>query len=215
MPRAILAILLGSAVYGFSAGSVNSLQLATWNLLKFPLLIFLTSLICSPAYYVFSQFVTRELSFRDVCRLSLRTFADVSILLASWAPVAFFLAKTIVQPDQGSLNEYPLFLGLNVLFIGTCGVVALVRQAARLLKGHRLSIPRSVGVMSAWLAVSLFAGGQCAWYLRPFFGCSAIRNPPFMEGSHPDYRGARSFYEAVYHLVDPPPLPREYYRHRR
>ena len=61
-----------------------------------------------------------------------------------------------------------------------------------------------------------FAGGQCAWYLRPFFGPSTIRDIPFIEGSAPDYRGATSFYEAVYHLIHPPPpLPEGYFNRRR
>ncbi len=34
-----------------------------------------------------------------------------------------------------------------------------------------------------------------------------------MEGAQPDYRGAANFYEAVYHLLTPPPLPRLYWRH--
>jgi hypothetical protein len=46
--------------------------------------------------------------------------------------------------------------------------------------------------------------------LRPYFGVSTIKDIPFIEGSRPDYRGARSFYEAVYHLMDPPPLPEDY-----
>ena len=37
-------------------------------------------------------------------------------------------------------------------------------------------------------------------------------DPPFIEGTNPDYRGATSFYEAVYHIIDPPPLPEGYFR---
>ena len=212
--RILFGIVLGSAAYGFAIGSLHSLRLATWNLVKFPLLIFLTSLICAIAYYVFCQFITKRLSFGDVLSLSLRTYRDIAVLLASLSPVAFFLARTVVQPDEQSLNEYPFFLGLNVFFIALCGVVVLVRRALELLRKYELDLRRSVQIILAWLAISLFAGGQCAWYLRPFFGPSTIRDIPFIEGSAPDYRGATSFYEAVYHIAAPPPLPEDYYRRR-
>lgn len=212
MARLAVQIALASAVYGFSVGSLHSVRLATWNLAKFPLLIFGTSLICAIGYYVFSQFITRRLRFREVVELALRTFRDVAVLLASLSPVCFFLAKTVVQPDEHSLNEYPFFLGLNVLFIALCGTVALLRQTLGLLRTHHLTLRRSVLIVLAWLALSLFAGGQCAWYLRPFYGPSTIKDIPFMEGTNPDYRGAGSFYEAVYHLFDPPPLPDGYHR---
>jgi len=215
MARLALQIALASAVYGFSVGSLHSFRLGTWNLLKFPLLIFLTSLICAIAYYVSSQFITKELPFREVVRLALSTFRDVAVLLASLGPVCFFLARTVVQPDERGLNEYPFFLGLNVFFIALSGTAALVRQTLGLLRKRHLTLRRSALIVLAWLALSLFAGGQCAWVLRPFYGPATIKDIPFMEGSNPDYRGARSFYEAVYHLFDPPPLPKGYYRRGR
>jgi hypothetical protein len=37
--------------------------------------------------------------------------------------------------------------------------------------------------------------------MRPFCG---VVGAPFMLGSQPDFRGATSFYEAVYHVFVPP-----------
>jgi len=215
MARLLLGIILGSAVYGFAIGSLHSLKQATRNLVKFPLLIVLTSLLCAIAYYVFSQFITKKLSFRNVLRLSMRTFRDIAVLLASLSPVSFFLAQTAVQPDEHSLNEYPFFLGLNVFLIALCGVVALVRQTLALLRKHQLRLRKSTLTVLVWLCISLFTGGQVAWYLRPFFGPSTMKDLPFMAGREPDLRGATSFYGAVYHLIDPPPLPEQYYKRKR
>jgi hypothetical protein len=201
-------------VYGFAIGSLHGWRQACRNLLKLPLLILATSALCALAYTMTAQFIARRLRFRAVSRLALTTYRDVAVLLASLGPVSFFLARTVEQPDVTSLNEYPLFLGLNVCFIALAGTAALVRQAAALLREHRLGGRRSAQVLLAWLALSLFAGGQCAWFLRPFFGPSTIRDLPFIEGRRPDYRGATSFYEAVYDLLDPPPLPRDYHRRR-
>ena len=216
MRRACLTILAAAAVYGFSIGSLHSVRLAVWDLAKFPLLVFTTCAVCSLAWFACTLLVTRRLTFADVMGVSLRTFADLSALLASLAPVAYFLAKTVVQPTEKSLNEYPFFVGLNVAFIAACGTFALVRQTIRLVREHRLGLGRSVVVVAAWLAVSLFAGGQCAWYMRPFFGRSTIRDPPFMERTNCDDRGTTNFYEAVYHLVSPlPPLGGSAGRSRR
>ena len=123
MRRSLAYILIGSALYGFAIGSSHSFRLGGRNVVKFPLLILATSLICSLAYYVLAKFISRRgsLSFADVIRLALRAFGDTSVLLASLSPVCFFLARSMVQPDEHDLHEYPLFLGLNVLFIALCG----------------------------------------------------------------------------------------------
>jgi hypothetical protein len=171
--------------------------------------------MCALAYHAFALLATRRLTLRDVTAASLRTYADLSVLLASLAPVSYFLARTLAQPTAESLREYPFFLGLNVVFIASAGTVALTRQTLRLVREHELGLVRSAVVVAAWLAISLFAGGQCAWFLRPFFGVSTIEVRDFADGTKPDYRGATSFYEAVWHLVDPPPLSAEYFRPAR
>jgi hypothetical protein len=212
--RSLVTIVVASAVYGFSVGSVHSARLAVWNLAKFPLLILVTAAICAAAYFAFAVLVTRRLTFAGVTALSLRTFADLSVLLASLSPVSYFLALTIEQPTTDSLNEYPFFLGLNVAFIAVCGAVALARQTLRLEREHGLGRGRASAVLAAWLAISLFAGGQCAWYMRPFFAASTFTDLQFMEGTAPDFRGATNFYEAVGQLIDPPPLPAGWSRRR-
>ena len=117
--------------------------------------------------------------------------------------------KQLVEP--GTLG--PFFLGLNVLFIAVCGTVALVRQAANLLRRYALELKRAVLVVLCWLSLSFFVGAQCSWYLRPFFGVSTIPAgaTPFIFGTRPDFRGATSFYEAIYYLFDPPPLRKNYF----
>jgi hypothetical protein len=39
--------------------------------------------------------------------------------------------------------------------------------------------------------------------MRPFCGVRTV-DAPFMLGAQPDFRGATSFYEAVYHVFSPP-----------
>ena len=55
-------------------------------------------------------------------------------------------------------------------------------------------------LIAAWLTASLFVGAQASWYMRPFCGVRTV-DAPFMLGSAPDFRGATSFYEALFHLL--------------
>jgi len=112
----------------------------------------------------------------------------------------------MARPHGDDLAEYPLFQGLNVAFIAVCGCIAVRRQGRELLRRHGIAPRPGALLLLGWMALSLLAGGQCAWYLRPFFGAT----PPapgqrFCDGSRPDFRGARSIYEAVYNLVALPP----------
>lgn len=194
-----------SAVYGFSIGSVHSTQYAVRNLAKFPMLLFTTGIICSICYWIFSKFITRKLSFVEVQLHTLSTFHDLSLLLASLGTVCFFLAHTILQPlDEANLGEYPLFLGLNVFLIAACGTAALMRRALDLIKRKAISWRKGAAILLTWLFITLFTGGQCAWYLRPFFGVSFIKVVPFAMGKQPHVTGATNFYEGVWHIVFPP-----------
>ncbi len=213
--RATLArLVLCSALYGFSIGSVHSSKFAARNLAKFPLLLLGTAAVCALAYFVIARAFTRRLSFARIQRLVLETFGDLSVLLASMAPALLFLALTIEQPTLEHLGEYPLFLGSNVVTIAVCGTVALLRQTRKLLRDAALPRAHSLGLSLAWLLVSLLVGSQGAWFLRPFCGVSTI-DAPFMLGSAPDYQGATDFFQATYHLIDPPPVSDGYQRFLR
>jgi len=210
--RAFLALACASAIYGFSLGSAHSWLYAQRNLVKFPLLITGTGLVCGLCYWVAARFIGARLSRRDVSELTVTMFRDTAILLASLSPVTFFLGRVLVYEDDGRLGEYGLFLGLNVCFIAVCGALALVRQGRRLLVRAAVSSPRATTIVLTWLVVSLFVGGQAAWYLRPIFGLPASRGqvPPFALGSTPDVRGATNFYEAMLQIFERPALPRRW-----
>ena len=206
MTRSLLTLIASSAVYGFAIGSVHSTTYALHNLLKFPLLLIVTSLICAPAYFVCARFLSPRLPFSDVGLLIRQMMCDASVLLASLAVVSLFLAHTIERPTAKGLGEYPLFLGLNVAFIAVSGSLALARRGGALLRRRELERWRAVSILAAWLALTLGVGAQWAWYLRPFFGVASIsaEEVPFCLGTEPDFRGARSFYEALYQVVSPP-----------
>jgi len=211
MARGVAVLVLASAAYGFAIGSVHSPLFGARNLVKFPLLILVTAAVCAVAYFLVARLITPRLSFGDVQRLVLGIYRDVSLMLASLAPALLFLAYTVDQPTRRDLCEYPMFLGLNVAFVALAGTITVIRRSRALLSGRGISLPRGLSIICLWLLLSLLVGGQWAWFLRPFCGVSALTSKtPFLLGNMPDYRGAANFYEAVYHLFDPPPLPEEW-----
>ena len=218
MRRDLATLLLASAVYGFSIGSVHSTRFGLHNVFKFPLLFVVTGAACAVAYFLWACLVGgHRFRFVDVQRLAMRLYRDAALLLAALAPANFFLARTLVPPDPVSLREYPMFLGLNVCFIALAGTLALVRQVRALARYHPWPLAPRLVTVGGWLALSLLVGGQAAWTLRPFFGVRSIPGAEtrFFLGSSPDYRGATNFYEAVYDAVAGTALQADYHLHGR
>lgn len=206
MLRDALGTLAAAALYGFSLGALDGWGRALRSALKFPLLILVTCGVCALACFVVARVLAPRLGFGEVQALVLRLYRDTALLLVSLAPATLFLARTLTPAaSRDALHDYPFFLGLNVVLIAAAGTLALLRQSATLLTAHGLGPGRRATLMAAWLALSLFVGGPWAFYLRPFFGLSAIRaeDAGFCDGNTPDFRGATNFFEAVWHLVDP------------
>ena len=61
MMRGIALLIVSSAAYGFAIGSVHSSTYAVHNLIKFPLLLTVTALVCAPAYFISARFFTSRL----------------------------------------------------------------------------------------------------------------------------------------------------------
>jgi hypothetical protein len=218
MRRDIATLVLASALYGVSIGSVHSARFGLHNVLKFPLLFVVTGGACAVAYFLFARLIGgARFPFADIQRLAMRLYRDAALLLAAFAPFNLFLAWTIVPPDATSLHEYPLFLGLNVAFIAVAGALALVQQVRALARYHPWPLSRRLVTAAGWLALSLAVGGQAAWTLRPFFGVRSIPGAEtrFFLGSSPDYRGSTNFYEAVRDAFTRPALRVDYTRYGR
>ena len=200
MNRWRIAALPCASIYGFAIGSVHSTAFALRNLVKMPLLLLVTALVCSLAYYVISRTFTRSLRFREVQREAFAIFGDTAVLLGSLALPMYFLAHAIVRPDERGLNEYETFLVANVVVIAVAGSFALARRALALAAATDLGRATTGLLVASWIAVSLLVGAQWSWYLRPFCGVATV-DAPFVLGTEPDFRGDRSFYEAFAHAI--------------
>src|SRR5438874_1449699 len=100
--RRVLGLLVASAIYGFSVGAVRSFRYAGLNLVKFPLLICASAGVCAGVYFLVARVLAPSLAFSDVRRLVIESYADLARLLASFAPVTFFLATTLRPPASSA-----------------------------------------------------------------------------------------------------------------
>ena len=203
--RAVLTMFAAAAAYGFAIGASNSLCYATRNLVKLPLPIVGTALLCAVLYHLLARFFAARLGFVQVQRVVMAVFRDISVLLCALTPVVAFLALTMQRPDRDSLGDYPAFQGVNVLAIATCGCLSVWRRSRELLAERVVARARRPWLIATWMLASLLVGGQIAWFVRPFFGVHPGRwSNGFCSGRAPDHNGATSIYEAVWNLVDTP-----------
>lgn len=205
MIRTVATLVAASATYGFSIGLSNSWVYAFRNLVKFPALILCTAAICALCYFVLARFLGAGLTFAQVQQAVLGVFRDTARLLASLTLCVCFLSLTMEPQTEADLGGFPMFLGFNVVAIAACGALTVYRCTRAL--GDSVATGRQRrGLVTAWMLTSLLVGGQMCWLLRPFFGTSQTANweSPWFSGSEPGFRGARSFYEAVWYVVAPP-----------
>lgn len=206
MIRLLGTLTACAAIYGFSIGLSNSFVYAARNLVKFPLLVLSTSLICALCYFVLARFLGVALSFVQVQQVVIRVFGDTAKLLAALALAVGFLALTGLPPAYDRVDDFSMFLGFNVLAIACCGCLAVHRCSRDELPPDLVGAATRRWLVTAWMLVSLLVGGQTCWLIRPFFGMSTTASweSPWFSGAEPGFRGARSFYEAVWFVVSPP-----------
>lgn len=207
MTRALALLIGGSAVYGAAIGLADTPIRAGHNLIKLPLLLIVTAVISAGAYAISARFLVGHLGGRVMLRFAVDVFADLGRLLGALAlPVALLAITGRPAESREVLGDYPFFLGLNMGLVAICGTIALIHRARALARTHAIAHRPMLRLLTAWLAITFVVGAQWAFYLRPFFGASRVDDPGvFIAGNRPDFRGARSFYEVVWHIVSPPP----------
>ncbi len=207
--RRLLVTFGCAALYGGAIGWAHDTLYAERDLLKFPLLIATSAALCSVSFWITALLLRIDVGFVAAQRMAGMLYHDASVLLASLAPVVFFLACVLRATDDGVLGDYDFFLGANMTAIAASGALALLRQVRALRSARPISRARASAVAAVWLALSLLVGGQAAFWMRPFFGYPATRGvrPPFFMGREPDLRGATNFYEAVLQMTTRRALP--------
>jgi hypothetical protein len=154
---ALIAIVVGAALFGAVVGSWRGDWQVAFAALKLPLTSIATLAICAPAFYVLAQVFGRPWSLRAVVSIMLAAGARLSLVLLASAPVMWLLI------NLGA--SYPLVKLLAALVYGLAGMAALA-LLVRGLGGER----GRAAIVSIFVCVFLLTGGQVAWVLRPYIG---------------------------------------------
>ncbi|HVC96985.1 MAG TPA: hypothetical protein VND64_25120 [Pirellulales bacterium] len=162
-------VVLGSAGYGATFGLWRSWKLALYVAIKLPLLLVTTTSLVMLLNWMLAQLMNSGLRFAQIAALTYRAMATASLVLASLAPVAAFLAVTCPPPRPSEDLSHNVLLLAHVAFVGCAGVYGnstVLRGLARLC---RPGTPIAKLYLS-WLASNALVGCQLAWILRPFLG---------------------------------------------
>ncbi len=192
----LVCIIGGSGLYGASIGLWRAPLQALYALIKFPLLILLTCAGTSVLNWMLSILLGAKLSFKEVSRSMLLSYALLSVILGALCPISFFiLYNTPPLEVAQSRAVYSFTLLFHVLAIAFAGLVSTSR-----LRDSLVQITGSRGLpyrlMAAWLLAHLIMGSQLSWNLRPFIGSPDLP----IEFFRPDAFSG-SFFEAVWNSI--------------
>ena len=153
--------LYGAFMGSFHLDSPERLLMVLYSALKVPLLLFATSVLCLPGFFVLNT----VLGLRDDLRAALRAIlagqAALSVVLASLAPITRFWYVS-VESYRGAL-----LFNAGVFTVAALAGQMVMRRFYRPLirknRHHRI-------MLIAWLVLYAFVGMQMGWMFRPFIG---------------------------------------------
>jgi len=189
-----LAVLVGSCViYGFTFGLWRSGVQGCFTALKLPLVILLTCGGNALLNGSLALALGTGLGFRQSSLAILMSFTLTGLILASFAPIMYFLLWNTPAIDSvDAAQGKRITLVAHVVLIGFAGVVGNCRLWQLI---HRLtgSARQAYAVLFAWLGGNILLGSQLSWILRPWVGRAAAPvtffSPHPMEGN---------FFEAIW-----------------
>jgi hypothetical protein len=161
-----LMVLIFGSLYGafmgtFHLDSPHRLLQVLYSGVKVPLLLFATSAVCLPGFFVLNT----VLGLRDDLRAALRAIltgqAAFGVTLASLAPLTRFW--------YFSSDSYraALLFNAGAFAVGAlAGQMVMLRHYRPLIRRNRIHRVTLV----AWLVLYAFVGMQMGWMLRPFIG---------------------------------------------
>lgn len=190
-----LSIVVCSGVYGATIGLWRAGLMALYVGIKFPLLIFLTTLCNALLNWMLALMMGAGLTFRQTLMTQLMSFTIASLILVALAPITLFILMNTPPLSSGDTFGHSFFMLINVGVLALAGIMANIRLY-RLLRTRITSRRLARQVLAAWLAGNLLVGAQLSWNLRPFIGAPSLEIQFF----RPDpFDG--NFYETVYRSV--------------
>jgi hypothetical protein len=178
--RTLPLIVAAGAIYGgvmgsFELDSPERALLMVFGAAKVPLLIFVTTLICLPAYFMLNTVLGLRAEFAAATRAVIAAQAALTLALASLAPFTRFAYFSGLDHRQAILFNAAMFT-----LATAAGQVVLLRRYRPLIARN----PRHRITLWSWVVMYAFVGIQSGWMLRPFVGTPGrpvtfLRDEPF------------------------------------
>jgi hypothetical protein len=167
--------LYGAAMGAFACDSFERSKLVLYAGLKVPLLLFATTAVCLPGFFVLNTVAGLRGEFARALRAIFAGQAGVAFALAAQSPLVLFLYASGIDHDTALLANAAMF-GCAA-GIGQLVLRAHYRELILEHPGHRI-------MLAAWIFLYSFIGIQMGWLLRPFVGSPEIpvtffRDEPF------------------------------------
>jgi len=158
----IYGLFMGS----FDLSSPERILMMLYSGLKVPLLLFATTALCLPGFFVLNTIMGLRDDLREALQAILAGQAGLSIALASLAPVTRFWYFSC-----GSYRTALLFNAGMFTVATLAGQIIMMRYYRELIRRHR----NHRIMLGAWVCLYAFVGIQMAWMLRPFIGNPGMR----------------------------------------
>lgn len=196
LATALAVIMLGTGLFGGAMGLWRAPLQALYTAIKFPLIIFLTTLGTALLNAMLAPLLGLNLRFAQSLAAVLMSFTIFALIVGSFSPLMLFLIWNTAPYEPGaSIVPYRFMQLAQVGIIAFAGIAAHVRLLQLLeTLGGRKTVARKI--LCAWLAANLFLGSQLCWILRPLIGSPGLPT----QFLRPDaFRG--NFYETVFGAV--------------
>lgn len=168
LPAMILSFapIYGLFMGSFELGSPERILMTVYSGVKVPLLLFATTAVCLPGFFVLNTLLGLRDDFREAMQAILAGQAGLSIALASLGPLTRFWYFSCSSYRAALLFNAAMFTAATV-----AGQLIMIRHYRELIRRHR----HHRLMLAAWVCLYAFVGIQMAWMLRPFIGDPSMR----------------------------------------
>jgi hypothetical protein len=180
LPALVLATgpIYGAFMGSFSVATIDRWLLVFYAAVKVPILIFVTTALCLPAFFVLNTVLGLRNDFARAMRAILAGQAALTVALASLAPI------TKVAYLSGLNHRGALLFNAAMFTVATAVAQVIMFRRYRELTSSPLTGPRHRVMLWMWVVLYVFVGIQMGWMLRPFVGSPGLpvaffRSEPF------------------------------------
>lgn len=158
--------VFGGIMGSFHCDSPERILQILYSAIKVPLLVFATSLLCLPCFFVLNTVLGLRDDLRESLQSILASQAGLSVALASLAPLTKFWYYSTESYRGALLFNACIFTAATI-----AGHIIMLRYYRVLIQRHS----RHRIALYAWVISYAFVGIQMGWTLRPFIGSPDMR----------------------------------------